>query len=132
MVSAQARRDQVALAVSLGASVRRACALLQVSRSNLDYASRMPARDATLAAELTQLSMAHPAYGHRMAWGVVRQTWTVNIKRVNRVWCLLGLQVRKKKSRKLRTGQSRTFAPTGPNQVWAYDFVHDTCANGSP
>ncbi len=24
----------------------------------------------------------------------------------------------------------RPFAPTGPNQVWAYDFVHDSCANG--
>jgi transposase InsO family protein len=23
-----------------------------------------------------------------------------------------------------------TSTPTGPNQVWAYDFVHDACANG--
>ena len=44
MVSAQARREQVDYAVSRGASVRHSCALLQVSRSALEYASRMPAR----------------------------------------------------------------------------------------
>jgi putative transposase len=46
------------------------------------------------------------------------------------VWRALGLSVRRKKLRKIRTGQPRVLTPTGPNQVWAYDFVHDTCANG--
>jgi putative transposase len=40
------------------------------------------------------------------------------------------LSVRRKKQRKLRTGQPRVHAPTGPNQVWAYDFMEDRCANG--
>ena len=44
MVSAQARRNQVDFAVSRGASVRRACALMEVGRSALRYVSRMPAR----------------------------------------------------------------------------------------
>jgi putative transposase len=54
----------------------------------------------------------------------------VNRKRVRRVWRQLGLHVRRKKRRKIHTGQARTFTTNGPNQVWAYDFVHDTCANG--
>ena len=28
------------------------------------------------------------------------------------------------------TGTPRELTPTGPNQVWAYDFVHDVCGNG--
>lgn len=131
MVSAQARREQVDFAVSLGASVRRSCALLKVSRSALGYVSTMPARDAELAAELIRISAKHAAYGHRFAHELLRRgKWRVNKKRVRRVWRSLGLHVRKKKHRKIRTGQARAFAATGPNQVWAYDFTHDRCANG--
>ena len=68
MVSAQARRDQVDYAVSRGASLRRSCALLTVSRSALRYVSRMPARDAVLGPELRRIYDAHPRYGHRFAW----------------------------------------------------------------
>ncbi len=59
MVSARARREQVDYAVSRGASVRRSCALLKVSRSALGYVSTMPARDAELAAELARISSAN-------------------------------------------------------------------------
>jgi putative transposase len=132
MVSARARRDQVDFAVSLGASVRRACALMEVGRSALRYVSRMPARDAELAVELQRISREHAVYGHRFAWALVRRGgWTVNKKRVRRLWRSLGLSRRPtRKWRKLRTGVPRPLAPTGPNQVWAYDFVHDSCANG--
>jgi putative transposase len=131
MVSARARCEQVDYAVGRGASVRRSCALLQVSRSALGYVSAMPARDAELAAELTQISAAHASYGHRFAWALIRRGGSsVNKKRVRRVWRLLGLHIRRKKRRKIRTGQARVFAATGPNQVWAYDFTFDRCANG--
>jgi putative transposase len=131
MVSAQARREQVDYAVGRGRSVRRACALLQVSRSALGYVSTLPARDAELAGKLEQIAAQHAAYGHRFAWALLRRAGSaVNQKRVRRVWRVLGLHVRKKRRRKIRTGQPRVLAPTGVNQVWAYDFVHDTCANG--
>ena len=132
MVSAQARREQVDYAVSRGTSVRRSCALMNVSRSALEYVSTMPARDAVLTAELKELAAANPAYGHRFAWGVLtrQRHQRVNRKRVRRLWRALGLSVRRRKHRKIRTGQPRALAPTGPNQVWAYDFVHDTCGNG--
>ena len=73
MVSAQARREQVDYAVSRGASVRRSCALIEVSRSALGYTSRMPGRDAELAEELQRIAAAHPRYGHRFAWAVLTQ-----------------------------------------------------------
>lgn len=131
MVSAQARRPQVDYAVSRGRSVRRACALLNVSRSALCYVSTLPARDAELADELTRIAAKRAAYGHRFAWALLRRGgWQVNKKRVRRVWRLLGLHQRRRKCRKIRTGTARVFAPTGPNQVWAYDFTFDRCANG--
>src|SRR5205814_5212522 len=83
MVSARARREQVDYAVGRGASVRRSCALLQVSRSALGYVSTMPARDAELAAELAEIASAHATYGHRFAWALIRRGgWSVNKKRV--------------------------------------------------
>jgi putative transposase len=130
MVSAQARREQVDYAVGRGASVRRSCALLQVSRSALGYTSTMPARDAELAVQLTRIATSHASYGHRFAWALLHPKTRVNRKRVRRVWRQLGLHVRRKKRRKIHTGVVRTHPADGPNQVWAYDFVHDTCANG--
>lgn len=131
MVSARARREQVDYAVGRGVSVRRSCALLQVSRSALGYTSRLVARDAELSVALQRIAARHPRYGHRFAWALLRRDGMgVNRKRVRRVWRALGLQATRKKRRKIRTGQSRVLSPTGPNQVWAYDFVHDACANG--
>jgi putative transposase len=131
MVSAPARREQVDYLVARGRSVRRACALMDVSRSALRYLSTMPARDAELADELTQISAKRAAYGYRFAWALLgRRGWRVNRKRVRRVWRLLGLHRRRKKHRKIRTGQARVLAPAGPNQVWAYDFTFDRCSNG--
>ena len=131
MVSASARREQVDYAQSRGVSVRRSCALLEVSRSALRYSSRMPARDAELAAELKQIANAHPRYGHRFAWALLtrKQQRRINRKRVRRLWRALGLCATRKKRRKIRTGATRLRTPTGPNQVWALDFVHDTCGN---
>jgi len=131
MVSAPARRAQVDYVVTRGRSVRRACALMSVSRSTLRYVSTMPVRDAALSAELTQIAATKSAYGYRFAWALLgRRGWRVNKKRVRRVWRLLGLHHRRRKYRKIRTGTARVFAPNGPNQVWAYDFTLDRCANG--
>ena len=119
-------------AVGRGASVRRACALMTVSRSALRYESRMPARDKWLGRMLEIIARRKPTYGHRFAWGILTEHrgWEVNIKRVRRVWRARGLMVRRAKRKKIRTGNPRVLAPTGPNQVWAYDFVHDRCASG--
>ena len=52
-------------------------------------------------------------------------------ERTYRLWRQGGLQVPKRRPRRrVATGRPRPLPATGPNQVWAYDFVFDTCADG--
>jgi putative transposase len=132
MVSAQARREQVDYAVARGVSVRRSCALLQVSRSSLGYVSKIAARDAELIPEIEEIIKRQGAYGYRFIWGVLKLAERkFNLKRIHRIWKRYGFSnKRRRKGRKIRTGKARVLTPTGPNQVWAYDFIHDWCSNG--
>ncbi len=132
MVGAQVRRDQAHYAMQRGLSSRRACALLQVARSTLNYRSTMPARDQELATQLRIRAQQHPRYGYRRVWAMLRNEGTrVNAKRVYRVWCAEGLGLPKRRPRRrVRHHQVRPLPAARPNHVWAYDFVHDTCANG--
>ncbi len=114
-----------------GVSGRRACRLMQVARSSLNYQSRMSARDALLELRLRSLAERHPRYGYRRAWAVLRREILINLKRVRRVWQRMGLSLPKRRPRRRVHSTNRRPAPsTGANQVWAYDFVHDSCANG--
>jgi putative transposase len=59
MVSAPARRLQVAFAKKRGLSVRRACALLRTPRSGLGYASKRAVLDAPVTAKMRELSQRY-------------------------------------------------------------------------
>ena len=51
--------------------------------------------------------------------------------RAYRLWSTAGLQVpRRRPRRRVASRRPRPQAPTEANQVWAYDFVFDGCANG--
>jgi putative transposase len=132
MVSAQARREAVRYAIERGLSQRRACALLGVARSALAYRSRMAERDRKLARQLKVVALSHPRYGYRRAWAVLKaKGHQINPKRVHRVWLHAGLTVPTHRSRKRMRGPGlRPVPATAANHVWAYDFVHDACANG--
>ncbi len=105
---------------------------MQVARSTLAYQSRMPARDARLEAMLREVAQMHPRYGYRRAWAVLRREVLINLKRVRRLWRKLGLSLSKRRPRRrrVRTISVRAVRSQQLNQVWAYDFVHDSCANG--
>jgi putative transposase len=50
---------------------------------------------------------------------------------MHRLWRQYGLQVPRKRPRKRAAiSRPRPLATTAANQVWAYDFVFDACANG--
>ena len=132
MVSVPARRQQVAFARARGLSCRRACALLSVSRSALNYRSKRAELDAPVLAEMRALSAQYPRYGYRFIQIFLeRKGFKMSSERTHRLWRAAGLQVSKKKQRRrVAASRPRPLAQTGANQVWAYDFAHDTCANG--
>ena len=115
-----------------GLSERRACALLSVARSALHYEARMPERDAPVLAAMVSLSAQYPRFGYRRIQVFLeRQGQVMSADRVWRLWREAKLQVpRRRPRRRIATGRPRPVAPTGRNQVWAYDFVFDACANG--
>ncbi len=132
MVSAPARRQQIAFATGRGLSLRRSCALLKVSRSALRYESKRERADAPVIGAMRQLSAQYPRYGYRRIQVFLeRQGHRMSADRAWRLWRKSGLQVPKKRPRRrVAAARPRVKAPTGAGQVWAYDFVFDACANG--
>jgi len=133
MVSAPGRRRQVAHAHKRWRlSVRRACALLEVARSSATYASKRELADAPVVARMRELAAQYPRYGYRMIQLLLaKQGFPMSVDRAHRLWRSAGLQVPRKRPRKrVATGRPRAKTPTRANQVWAIDFVFDTCADG--
>jgi putative transposase len=132
MVSAQARRAQVAYVRGRGVSQRRACALLSVSRSTLGYPLRLPLKDAPVLEAMRDLSAQYPRFGYRRIHVFLgRRGFELSPDRVHRIWRSAGLQVpRKRPRRRVAGSRPRPLGAQAGNQVWDYDFVFDACANG--
>lgn len=55
----------------------------------------------------------------------------MSAQRAHRLWRRSNLQVPRKRSRRrIATSRPRPVPPSGPNHVWAIDFVFDACADG--
>lgn len=132
MVSAQVRRQQIAYVCQRGRSQRRACALLSVARSTVNYQSRLAVRDAPVIAAMRELAGQYPRYGYRRIQVFLgRRGHLMSPDRTHRLWRQAGLQVPRKRPRKRVTRARPGPLPAlAANQVWAYDFVFDACANG--
>jgi putative transposase len=134
MTSREERRQGVKELIRLGVSQRRACFLAELARSSFHYTARLDPEEAALVERLHGIAARHPRYGYRRVWALLRREGVaVNPKRVWRLWKEQGLAVRKrpKKKRQVRTGQSVPCQAQHPNHVWTYDFIQDTCLNGT-
>jgi putative transposase len=82
--------------------------------------------------ELNTLVAKHPAIGFWQAHYRLRlagRPW--NHKRVYRIYTALGLNIRRRAKKRLPARvKQRLFQPTGPNQVWSLDYIHDSLWNG--
>jgi putative transposase len=123
------------------ASQRRVCRVMDRSRSVVRYRPRHRADEPPLSREIKRLARRHPRYGYRRIHALlVRRGWSVNLKRVRRLWNSLGLRrpVRLRKPRKLgpKPGTSANSCVQQParfkNDVWTCDFIHDRTASGRP
>ena len=132
MVGAPVRRQQVEYARRRGLSCRRACALNRVARSTLGYESRKAIQDAPVARRMRELALQYPRYGYRRVRIFLgREGHVMGKDRAHRLWRQAGLQVPRRRPRRcVAASRPRPLPPTGPNQVWAYDFVFDMAATG--
>ena len=132
MVSVSSRRSGVAYARERGLSARRACTLLRVARSALGYRSRKAPADAPVIERMTQLARRYPRFGYRrIRIFLARDGHRMSPGRAHRLWRAARLQVPRKRPRKrIASSRPRPLPPKGANQVWSYDFVFDTCADG--
>ena len=132
MVSASARRRQVAYARTRGVSQRRACALLRTARSGLQYASKRDIVDGPVLTRMRELAAQYPRYGYRFIKIFLgREGHPMSADRAYRLWRRGGLQVpRKRPRRRLAASRPRPTPPETRNHVWAIDFVFDACADG--
>lgn len=122
-------------------SQRRAGRVMGRSRSTLRYRRKRADGAPALIREIKRLARRHPRFGYRRIHAMLlRRGWSVNIKRVRRLWIELGLKrpVRLRKSRKTgpKPGVSANSCVHQPalfkNDVWTCDFIHDRTADGRP
>lgn len=116
---------------ALGSSERRALAVVDMSASSLRY---KPAEDrnAALRQQILTLAQRHRRYGAEMIYFKLRQAGElVNHKRVERLYALEKLQVRRRRRKKIPTSERQPLIrPGAANEVWSMDFVFDRVASG--
>jgi len=122
-----------------GVSQRRICRVMGRSRSVLRYSRTYRADEPALERDMKRLARRHPRYGYRRIHALLlRAGWSVNLKRVRRLWISLGLRrpLRLRKPRKLgpKPGTSANSCVQQParfkNDVWTCDFIHDRTGSG--
>src|SRR5690349_836818 len=81
---------------------------------------------------MAALSAQYPRYGYRrIQIFLARDGHAMSSGRAYRLWRQAKLQVPCKRGRKrVAASRPRPQTPTAANQVWSYDFVFDSCANG--
>ena len=125
----------MALQQRFGVSERKACKVVGQPRSTQRLPAPVPSDDElALRAFLRDFSRRRPRWGWRRAAVAARAAgWTVNNKRIHRLWRDEGLRVPyRKKKRPLRgIGVAvGAFSPIRPNVVWALDFQFDQTRDG--
>lgn len=130
MVTARQRRNVIEHLKAHRISERRACRLVGFSRAAIWRPLRGRGDDA-LRTRLKQLAERYPRYGYPTLHDMLRAEGLVrNPKRTYRLYREEGLQVRRKKRKKLRRPRVPLAVPTRVNERWSVDFVSDQLANG--
>ena len=116
-------------------SERFACKVLGQHRSTQRKKPEGRLDEEALTADIIRLASRYGRYGYRRITAMLRsEGWTVNAKRVERIWRREGLKVPHKQPKKgrlwLNDGSCVRLRPEHPNHVWSYDFVEDRTHNG--
>jgi putative transposase len=112
-------------------SQRRACGLMNIVRATLCYQS---CREDVTPPKLRMRDIAatRVRYGFRRIHVLLRREgWTINHKKVYRLYKLEGLSLRLKQPKK-RVSRPRVVQPQAqqPHERWSLDFMSDTLGRG--
>jgi putative transposase len=112
-------------------SERRACRLVNVSRTAYRYRPKRP-EDSEIQDILQRLAGRWPRWGYgKMRKWIRRQGYGWNHKRIYRVYCQMGLNIRLKPKKRLPPRDPQTLAqPDAPNECWSLDFMSDSLDYG--
>jgi putative transposase len=105
--------------------------MVRMSASSLRYQPR-PDRNHTLRARIVALAQRHRRYGAAMIYLKLRQSGElVNHKRVERLYALEKLQVKRRRRKKIPLAERQPLVrPGSANEVWSMDFMFDRIASG--
>ena len=114
-----------------GLSERHSLQVVGMSASALRYQPR-PDRNGALREKIVALAQRHRRYGAAMIYLKLRQAGElINHKRVERLYALEKLQVRRRRRKKIPVSERQPLIrPGAANQVWSADFVFDRVASG--
>lgn len=113
-------------------SLRKACRASGTAMSSMLYRSIRPDQS-PLRQRIREIATNRVSYGYRRVQVLLRREgWTVNMKRVLRLYREEGLCLRSKRPKRRRSAvpRQRSEAATGTNRLWAMDFMHDALADG--
>lgn len=114
-------------------SERRACLVVGQPRSVQWYKSRRPPQD-TLKRRIKELAEVRVRYGYKRIHVLLRREgWPINHKRVHRLYCELGLQLRSRRPRRHVSAAHRQppkRLARRPNEAWSMDFMADQLVDG--
>ncbi len=113
-------------------SVRRACRAVRGPRSSWYYRPRR-FEQAALKQRIKEIASVRAHYGYRRIHTLLRREgWLVNHKRVHRLYCELGLQIRRKKPKRHVSAKARVAQvhATSRNQCWSMDLMADELFDG--
>ena len=112
-------------------SINRACRLLNTSKCVYYYKPKLN-NDVEIKEALALLVKKHLRRGFKKFYDELRQegkSW--NHKRVYRVYCEMGLNLRKKPKKRLPSGEVQKLrVPDMANECWSMDFMSDATTDG--
>jgi putative transposase len=113
-------------------SLRRACRVVGLSTATWRYRRRGRVDNAALLARLQAHAAVRARYGYRRLHTLIaREGLVANHKRVHRVYRNAGLQVRRRRRKRITRAERVPLPrPSDRGERWSMDFMVDTLADG--